>query len=614
MKPAWSELANNRILVIDDYPAIHDDLRKVLSAEGSCQDLDADEIVLFGAATAPAMQFEIDSAYQGEEGLQKVTQAIAEGRPYAMAFVDVRMPPGWDGVETITRLRSVDPNLQTVICTAYSDYPWSAIESRLGRSDYWLILKKPFDNIEVIQLAHAMCQKWLASCQVAARMADLDRIVAQRTAEAMAANELYRMIAENASDGIVTVSSGGRIEFANSAAGRIFGWRETDLIGRPFRELVPEYEERTESIDRVHAARSRTLELGGRHRKGRDLVLEVSFSGLLEFGGEAVRTAVIRDVTERRRAEKNEAQTRKLESIGRLASGIAHEINTPIQYIGDNLAFLERAHCALDEMVSVVQRLAESEDGLGSGPDMAAELRRVRNTTQFDHFRTQARSAIREAAEGVEHVAAIVRAVNEFAHPGVADMSPVDLNRLIESAVVMSRNRWKHVAQVQLDLDPGLPGIVGAAGELGQVFLNLLMNAADAIVEAHPGQEHPNGTIVISSSLQGTWAEVRVRDSGTGIPLALHGRIFDPFFTTKDVGRGNGQGLAIAHTIVVQRHRGTIDFETAMGQGTTFVVRLPVSQPGGRGGVFGGNAAVGLGVTVARETRVSEAARVGGTS
>src|ERR1039457_2267515 len=165
---------NHRILVIDDNHAIHADLRKILLGEVKTQErLQDDESFLFDVAAMPVTKFEIDSAFQGQEGLAKLQQSLAEGRPYALAFVDVRMPPGWDGLETISHLQEADPHLQTVICTAYSDYSWKEIQRRLGRSDSVLILKKPFDNIEVVQLAHALTSKWLLSHQAEARMTDL---------------------------------------------------------------------------------------------------------------------------------------------------------------------------------------------------------------------------------------------------------------------------------------------------------------------------------------------------------------------------------------------------------------------------------------------------------
>ncbi len=192
---------NNRILIIDDNPAIHDDIRKILTSAGvRSPSLEKSKSVLFGAASASPQEgttFTIDSALQGEEGLEWVRRALAEGRPYAVAFVDVRMPPGWDGITTIAHLWKVDPDLQVIICTAFSDYPWEEIVRQIGKSANLVILKKPFDNIEVLQLTHALAEKWILTRQVAARFADLDEQVRRRTKDLESANEqLQREIAE----------------------------------------------------------------------------------------------------------------------------------------------------------------------------------------------------------------------------------------------------------------------------------------------------------------------------------------------------------------------------------------------------------------------------------
>ena len=193
-------LKNDRILIIDDNPAIHEDIRKILSGRGEHNEaFDSDKALLFDDAIPELEQarFEIDSAFQGQEGLDKVRQAIETGRPYALAFVDVRMPPGWDGIETISRIWKTYPDLQMVICTAYSDYSWTEMIRQIGRSDSLVILKKPFDNIEVMQLAHALTEKWLLSHQVKNRLHDLDHAVSQRTTELQSANEqLKKEIAE----------------------------------------------------------------------------------------------------------------------------------------------------------------------------------------------------------------------------------------------------------------------------------------------------------------------------------------------------------------------------------------------------------------------------------
>ena len=565
---------NHRLLVIDDNPAIHDDLRKVLFGEATPEaGLQDDEEFLFGTAPVTALNFEIDSAYQGQEGLEMVRLALSAGRPYALAFVDIRMPPGWDGVETISRLRGVDPRLQTVICTAYSDYSWSDIQRRLGHSDSLLILKKPFDNIEVIQLAHTLTRKWLASQQAEARMADLDHMVAQRTAELKSANEQYRIIAETASDGIVTMDLDGKIQFANTAAGLIFGYPEKDLARQDFCHLAPEF---SRHLGAISSRPAPAVELVGNHRNGTAMTLEVSFAESLDGRGDTIVTAVLRDVTERNRLERNRAQAKKLESIGRLAAGIAHEINTPIQFTADNLAFIQQSCDSQDLMLGVHRRLAQACEAKEPTAELISEMRAIAERTKIDYLWGQTPNAIREAAEGVRRVAEIVRAMHEFAHPGVGDMAPTHLNRLIEATVMVSRNKWKHAAELELALDPELPPVTCVAGELSQVFLNLIVNAADAVIDAVNGNRGRKGNIRITSKREGNFVEVRVSDSGTGIPETVRPKIYDLFFTTKEVGRGSGQGLAITYAIVVQKHCGTIDFETEMGVGTTFIVRLPI--------------------------------------
>src|ERR1017187_10272808 len=184
-------LKNNRILIIDDNPSIHDDIRKVLCGDGEGNEaLGSTKALLFGdeVSQPSRTRFELDSALQGKEGLAMVQQAAEAGRPYALAFVDVRMPPGWDGVETISRIWKQYPDLQVVICTAYSDYSWADMIGQIGKTDSLVILKKPFDNIEVLQLAHALTEKWLLTHQVKNRLNDLDEAVSQRTAELQSAN------------------------------------------------------------------------------------------------------------------------------------------------------------------------------------------------------------------------------------------------------------------------------------------------------------------------------------------------------------------------------------------------------------------------------------------
>jgi PAS domain S-box-containing protein len=276
--------------------------------------------------------------------------------------------------------------------------------------------------------------------------------------------------------------------------------------------------------------------------------------------------ATVFDVTELRAAERARDQletelrlSQKLEAIGQLAAGIAHEINTPVQYVSDNVQFLQRA---LADLLEVAQR----------APEEGADL-------DLEYLASEAPMAADQAVDGLRRIADIVRAVKQFSHPGSDKPAPADLNAEIATTAAVSRNEWRYVADLTTTLDPDLPLVPCLADEIRQVLLNLIVNAAHAIAEAIGSTPGARGRIQVTSRRDGEWAEITVADTGTGIPEAVRSRVFDPFFTTKGVGDGTGQGLAIARAIVVEKHRGVIRFETAVGQGTTFIVRLPLQSP-----------------------------------
>ena len=279
------------------------------------------------------------------------------------------------------------------------------------------------------------------------------------------------------------------------------------------------------------------------------------------FGADGNVTGVLgmfTDITERKHLERQLAQAQKLESLGQLAAGIAHEINTPIQYIGDNAVFLAEAFRDLFKVLAQRGAQVQPPEGI-----------------DVDFLRQEVPAAIDQLKDGVAHVARIVRAMKEFSHPGPAEKSAVDIRRALESTIIVSMSEWKYVAEVTSEFDPLLPPVPCVAGEINQVFLNLIVNAAHAIGDVVRGSSR-KGTITVSTRRHGGWAEIRVKDTGSGIPESVRSRVFDPFFTTKDVGKGTGQGLTIAHAVVVQKHQGTIEFETSVGTGTTFLVRLPI--------------------------------------
>jgi len=273
---------------------------------------------------------------------------------------------------------------------------------------------------------------------------------------------------------------------------------------------------------------------------------------------------ITKEVEAREEADRLELQRRhaqKLEAIGTLAGGIAHEINTPIQYVGDNLAFLRTA---FDDILAVLNAAAPLRD-------TSADLDRAWTDADVDFLREDVPQALDQSRDGIQTVARIVLAMKEFAHPSAKEPVPFDINHVLDSTATVCRNEWKHVAALDYDLAADLPTVVGLPGEINQVLLNLIVNAAHAITAA----ERVEGHITLATRVRDDHVEVVIADNGTGIPDSIRDRIFDPFFTTKPVGQGTGQGLAIAHDIVVRKHGGSISVDSTPGEGTTFILRLP---------------------------------------
>ncbi|HEX4486728.1 MAG TPA: ATP-binding protein [Terriglobales bacterium] len=282
------------------------------------------------------------------------------------------------------------------------------------------------------------------------------------------------------------------------------------------------------------------------------------------------------DITTRKSLEEELRQAHKLEAIGQLAAGVAHEINTPVQYVTDNTQFIKESWIVVDELLSLSAQLADPTST--ARESLIARFQERAQEVDLDFLKAEVPSAIEHSLEGLGRVARIVRAMKEFSHPGSAEMQPINLNRAIELTVTVARSEWRHFADVQMDFDPALPLVPCNAGEFNQVILNLLINASHAVTDVVKKQGTGKGAIILSTKREGEWVEIRISDTGTGIPQEISGRIFDPFFTTKEVGKGTGQGLAMAHSIIVKKHGGKIWFDSVPGKGTTFFLRLPLEQ------------------------------------
>ncbi|HKU88290.1 MAG TPA: ATP-binding protein [Steroidobacteraceae bacterium] len=294
-------------------------------------------------------------------------------------------------------------------------------------------------------------------------------------------------------------------------------------------------------------------------------------------GQHKVLRGMMLDVTDQRRLENELAQAQKLESVGRLAAGVAHEINTPVQFVSDSVSFVREA---MDDLSEIVDKYRELRTATESGTNVAEAAKaaeEAEDDADLDYILENAPVALDRARDGLGRVAAIVRSMKEFAHPDRKEMSQADLNQAIQSTLVIASNEYKYVAEIETAFEQ-IPPVNCYAGEVNQVVLNLIVNAAHAIGDVVKGTDK-KGKIRVGTRVLGDQVEIAITDTGKGIPVEVRSRIFDPFFTTKEVGKGTGQGLAIARAVVVDKHGGTLHFETELGQGTTFYIRLPIAGP-----------------------------------
>ncbi len=269
----------------------------------------------------------------------------------------------------------------------------------------------------------------------------------------------------------------------------------------------------------------------------------------------------------------------KLIEMGQLAAGIAHELNTPIQYIADNFLFLDRAFKLLMNATELCKTALESvPPGQANGKAVAAAQKALAEN-EIDYLRQDMPDALDQSREGLRRIADIVAAMRRFSHPSNDLVVATDLREVIETTAAVARNEWKYAAELHMQFDDRLPEVPCVRDAIARVILNLLINAAHTVADANRVNGRPKGTIAIRTRLCGNAAEVTIADNGLGIPDEIQSRIFEPFFTTKSVGGGTGQGLALARATVVERHKGELFFETETGKGTTFHVRLPLQQP-----------------------------------
>ena len=562
---------NRRVLIIDDNPSIHEDFRKVLgsSPNAKLDELADDEAALFGCEPlkSAGVQFELTSAFQGKEGLETVRAAALAGEPFAMAFVDVRMPPGWDGIETISRIWKEFPELQVVVCTAYSDYSWDDMSRTLGESDSVLILKKPFDSVEVLQMAHALSKKWELGLIARRQMDDLDALVNQRTAELRDANvKLTGEVADRTAAeaalrrseerfskafhgspvpmAIRRPDGSGYLDANASFVALLDAPREVALAeaGALWTEPGTDGEISAELAGR-HALRDRAASIRTHNGETREVLIAAQ---ILELGDAPYHLLILQDVTDRTRLEEELRQAQKMEAVGRLAAGVAHDFNNILTVILGNTS-LQLQNPRLDE------KLAD---------------------------------ALTQVVRAGERATALTRQLLAYSRKQILLRRPIQLNEIVEQTIGMLRRViGEHIA-LEMQLAPELPPIFADASNVDQVIMNLALNARDAMPEG--------GRLTFSTSIveideadrarhaeaqPGSYICLSVKDSGHGMDAATQRRIFEPFFTTKDPGKGTGMGLATVYGVLKQ-HDGWIEVESESGHGTDIRAFFPVSKNG----------------------------------
>ena len=531
---------------MDDTTSIHNDFREILCPDNSDEAAaNALETVLFDEDQPEGMNFHLDSAYQGQQALEMVRKALADGCPYALAFVDVRMPPGWDGIETIARIWQADPELQIVVCTAYADYSWQEMRARVGQPDNLLVLKKPFDNIEVQQLAHALAKKWLLGFQTRLQIAELARA---NESLAMSEERFSKAFHENPLASAIQRLPDQRFVDVNQRLAEVTGYQRQEMIGRTPAELflwekpslvAPWYE----GLLRQEAVREQEAKLCNQTGVLREMLVSLS---PVSLGGQAHALLLAQDVSERALLERQLRQAQKMEAIGQLAAGVAHDFN--------NILTVVQGHADL------MQR------GLVPGsPD---------------------KEPLEQIIGAAARAATLIRQLLMFSRKQVMQFRHLDLNDILNNAIAMLQRLVGEHVQIGFCPQSPLPAIHADSSMVEQIAMNLAVNARDAM---------PNGgRVTITTSLQaihraptpmdpeqrdGDYVCLTFSDSGVGMDTQILARIFEPFFTTKAVGKGTGLGLSTVFGIVRQ-HKGWLEVESKPKHGTTFRVYFPASpQP-----------------------------------
>ncbi len=515
----------------------------------------------------------------------------------ALIVTDIFMPE-LNGLELLKRVLHISPEFPVVIMSGAGTMDDVISAMRLGAWDY---LTKPIESPDILFYTINKAFEWtrlkrlsldyqeMLEAKVLEKTTELQDELNTRKATEKSLDHARRQWEQTFNaipDLIALVDINNKIVRANKAMANALGVDPSETFGMDISLLFEDnwpmsYEF---SADNSVAKQQHTEIFD----KKTNCYFELSIIPYLdpESSQRIGSIHIARDIHSRKEAEKEKERmhlqylhAQKLESVGQLAAGIAHEINTPIQYVATNMEFIRQAFTDLEKVINSFSIHLTKAENSPLPPEIVQKMRQALDDADWEYLKKEIPDSIDQSRDGLGRVSSIVRAMKEFSHPGSKEKEQVDISHLIETTIIVAKNEWKYVAEVVTEFDKDLPLVLCIAEEIGQVILNLLINASHAI-EDRLGQNPKGhkGTITIKTRKNDDVAEIYVTDTGTGIPNKILNRIFDPFFTTKKVGKGTGQGLAITHNVICEKHHGSIEIESTIDVGTTFILHLPISN------------------------------------
>jgi signal transduction histidine kinase/DNA-binding NarL/FixJ family response regulator len=489
--------------------------------------------------------------------------------------------PDAQGTEAVRRARAAAPGTPLVVLTGCDDESIVDMALQEGAQDF--LVKGTIEAPELVRAIRYATQRMKTEIEMQKAQNEVEaasRVKGELLAELKAAHAETELFLRSIPSILIGLDVRGCITRWNLTATNTFSvddrsvqgraiedcgirWLNPDMKGEIARWLGTETSYRCDNLPYEREGETRLLGLN---------VLPIltesdSPTGFIITGA---------DVTERMGLELQLRQAQKLEAIGQLAAGIAHEINTPTQFVGHNIRFLKDSWDSIAEFLNFCGTV-QAECATGPvPPEHLQQFSELHQKCDLEYLLKHIPDAIDNSLEGVSRVAKIVKGFKEFSHPGSEGKRVINLNQAIETTISVSRHEWKYCADLVTAFDADLPLVPCLVGEFNQVILNLIINSSHAIGSVVEKNGQGKGTITISTRRDGEWARIAVADTGAGIPVEIRSRVFEPFFTTKEVGKGTGQGLALAHAAIVNRHHGQLWFESELGQGTTFFIRLPL--------------------------------------